>query len=390
MEKKVWIFQYKKDLQRVGAQRASWYVGWYDQRNKRHAESCGPGSAGKKKADRRLRRIQSELDMRVHQPRGNKRWSQFRMEYETEFYPGLAPRSVVQVKAALNHFERISKPGLMESINAHTIDSFVSARRQERGKKPGSTLSPATINKDLRHIKAALKIAAEWGYLANVPKIRMVREPEKLICFVTPEHFQLIYKRATPLARMPVIPGQPYDASAWWEALVATCYMTGWRIGELLALRTEDVDLKASTVITRYQDNKGSRDELVPVHPVVMEHLKHLLADHSHVFQWPHDEKTLWTEFGRIQREAGIKLTCRENHEHTLACHVYGFHDLRRAFATVNAKQMKAETLQKIMRHKSYKTTLSYVNLSEQVEEAVSQMPVPEVLRKDEETEDPS
>ena len=43
---------------------------------------------------------------------------------------------------------------------------------------------------------------------------------------------------------------------------------------------------------------------------------------------------------------------------------------------------MKPETLQKLMRHKAYKTTLGYINLAEQVQEAVDQMPIPEPLRK--------
>jgi len=60
----------------------------------------------------------------------------------------------------------------------------------------------------------------------------------------------------------------------------------------------------------------------------------------------------------------------------------YGFHDLRRAFATVNAKRMKPEVLQKMMRHKSYKTTLGYVNLTEQIMEAAAQLGVPDVLKK--------
>jgi integrase len=77
-------------------------------------------------------------------------------------------------------------------------------------------------------------------------------------------------------------------------------------------------------------------------------------------------------------------VTCSGEHEHTKACHVYGFHDLRRAFATVNAPRLKPETLQKLMRHRSYITTLGYINLASQLDDAITSMPVPKVLQKEE------
>lgn len=106
------------------------------------------------------------------------------------------------------------------------------------------------------------------------------------------------------------------------------------------------------------------------------------------MFRWGHDERTLWEEFGRIQREAGIKLHCPDNHEHTPACHVYGFHDFRPAFATVNAPRMKPEALQKLMRHKSYLTTHGYVNLTNQLDEAVKSISTPETLKQPDEAKD--
>ena len=75
-------------------------------------------------------------------------------------------------------------------------------------------------------------------------------------------------------------------------------------------------------------------------------------------------------------------------HEHTKACHIYGFHDFRRAFATVNAPRLKPETLQKLMRHRSYITTLGYINLASQLDDAITSMPVPKVLRKGEAKDD--
>ena len=382
MDKKVWVFQYPAEVRKKGAAKASWYVGWYDLDNKRRAESCGAGARGKNKAEKRQRHIQGALDHGVYQNQNKKMWKEFRQEYEARILPNLAPRSRDQIKAALDHFERLCKPGRMENITTQTIDQFVSGRRLERGRNPKSVVSPATVNQGLRHLKAALRIALEWEYLLKMPKIRLVREPEKLVQYVIPEHFAKIYSEATVLAKIPQHPGQGFTPEQWWKALVTAAYMTGWRIRELLALRWEDVDLVAGKVITRHQDNKGKRDEHVPVHPVVIEQFRAIHNDGQHVFPWNYAERKLWVEFGRIQRAVGIHLVCRESHQHTDACHVYGFHDLRRSFATVNAKGLKPEVLQKMMRHRAYKTTLGYINLAEQIEEAVQGLGIPDVLQK--------
>ena len=78
---------------------------------------------------------------------------------------------------------------------------------------------------------------------------------------------------------------------------------------------------------------------------------------------------------------AGIHLPCHEKHEHTDACYLYGFHDLRRAFATVNAETLSADALQALMRHKSYQTTRRYINMAQQISRSVEHLYVPEILR---------
>jgi integrase len=163
--------------------------------------------------------------------------------------------------------------------------------------------------------------------------------------------------------------------------------MTGLRVGEILAMKTEDLSLDRGELIARWDDTKADRDEVVPLHAVVVEHLRRVVGNDPLVFPWGHDPRTLWVEFTRIQGEAGIHLTCREKHEHTPSCHVYGFHDFRRAFATVNAPRLKPEVLQRLMRHKSYQTTQKfYINPTSQMEDAVSQMPVPGSLKRDRST----
>src|SRR5262249_43245381 len=159
-------------------------------------------------------------------------------------------------------FERIIKPLRVFAINAQHTDDYAAARRQERSHmRRGELVSPATINKELRHIKAALSAAHEWGYLPKLVRIRMEKEPQKLPTYCTPEHFAAIYQACEEAARWPE--DQPYAAGDWWRGLLMTAFLTGWRIGSLLALRRADVDLDAGTALSRARENKGKRDQLI-------------------------------------------------------------------------------------------------------------------------------
>jgi hypothetical protein len=86
--------------------------------------------------------------------------------------------------------------------------------------------------------------------------------------------------------------------------------------------------------------DKGKRDELVKLHSVVADHLPKLAGFSPVAFARNHNERTLYTQFARIQEAAKIKLPCDREHKHTRYCHLYGFHDLRRTFATISADKL--------------------------------------------------
>jgi hypothetical protein len=73
---------------------------------------------------------------------------------------------------AFDHFERLVNPAKTYFITSHHIDHYVAKRRQDRGLRPGSLVSVATINKELRHLRADFGIAKDWGYMPAVPRIR--------------------------------------------------------------------------------------------------------------------------------------------------------------------------------------------------------------------------
>jgi integrase len=380
MKRTAWVYQKPAQVRELGANRASWYVGWYDLDRRRKSESCGPGFVGQKTAEARRHELEKKFRAGTDEIRTDVTWEQFRSEYVDKILSGKRVRSSDEALTSLTHFERIVKPHRVCTIRTTDIDNFIAARRSEAGKKRGDVVSPATINKDLRHIKAALAKAKRWNYIAQLPEFTMQKVTKKLVVYVVAEHFAAIYQ-ACSHAKRPR--DQAYAAADWWRGLLVMGYMTGWRIGDMLALGREDVDLDAGTAITRGEDNKGGRDELIRLHPVVVQHLRKLAGFDPRIFPWNHHRRTLDVEFLRIQEKAGIHLPCRKSHTHTPACHVYGFHDLRRAFATMNADRLTPDALQALMRHKSYLTTQVYINMAPQIDEAVAGLHVPEVLREE-------
>ena len=373
---RAWIFQDHRQEQKLG-NKCPWSVGWIDPEGRRRSKKIGSKSLAQKHS----RKLEGELASGFYQTEPRKKWTEFRSEYELKILSGIAAGTRRSTLEALDHFERIIKPIRLDRVKTQTIDDYVARRRTEPGKKKGDTVSPATINKELRHLKAVLNVAHDWEYLPTAPKIRMVKEAKKLVLYVSPDHFAAIYG-ACDEARLPRLNAEHLNAIDWWRALITMCYMTGWRISEPLALRRDDLDLKQGTAITRADDNKGKRDELVPLHSIVVEHLQKIVSFTDVVFQWPHHRRSLDTEFHRIQRAAGIHLHCHSDHEHTPTCHVYGFHDLRRAFATMNAETLSAEALQALMRHKSYQTTQRYINMARQLNRSVENLHVPEVFKR--------
>lgn len=143
------------------------------------------------------------------------------------------------------------------------------------------------------------------------------------------------------------------------------------------------VNFKTGAVTIRAATSKGRRDEIDKLPQTAIDHLKGLPGFGALIFEWPEGRKKLWEEFRRIQTAAGIELPCPDEDKHkcTTACHRYGFHALRRAYATLNVNRLDAPTLQRKMSHKAFATTLGYINLANRMQESAAEVFVPDVLK---------
>ena len=61
----------------------------------------------------------------------------------------------------------------------------------------------------------------------------------------------------------------------------------------------------------------------------------------------------------------------------------YGFHDLRRGFATMNADRLTPDALQILMQHQDYQTTQRYINMARQMKPTVQNLYLPDVTEKE-------
>ncbi len=367
--KRVWIFQSTRQVRKHGPKNSSWFIGFIDLNGTRQQKWCGRGTAGKKLASRLRLQVQAELIAGTYESEEKKSWEDFRQVYQKRIMDGMEPGTWEVTRSALDMFERISKPKMMRAISDGTIADFIAARRKhKRSKKSNQDISPATINKELRCLRAALRKASKWGFLPKMPDIPFLKEPGKIPDYVTPEHFGALYGACDTLKE----PRQlPFPTGDWWRGLLMFAYMTGWRIGSILSLQWEHVDLEQGTALSLAKDNKGKRDQRIPLHPVIVEHLRKLRSFDARVFPWAKDRRKLFTHLHRLQDTAGVKPEGGKPY--------YGFHSLRRAFATMNADRMTGDTLQALMQHKDYQTTQRYINLARQLRPTVQDLFVPKV-----------
>jgi integrase len=133
------------------------------------------------------------------------------------------------------------------------------ARKLEEGKAPKS------INNYLTILRRTLSIARKWGRIEFVPGFDWMKAPK-------PEFDFLDFEEAERLVSA---------ADGEWKTMVLVALRTGLRLGELRALRWQDVDLVAGRLRVRQAvaedilgTPKSGRAREVPLSPETVKALK--------------------------------------------------------------------------------------------------------------------
>ena len=231
---KVWVARFREPV--IGASGETEFV--------RRSEILGPVADLPTRHDAetvlsdRLRRINSS----DYHPRSCCSFRSFVQEWEAQAHPSLKYATQAHYKYVVNtHLLPVFGNVQLRLISRESIQTFL-AEKLKQG------LSWGTVKHCRATLGTILGTAEFWGYIENNPvrKTRLPRRglrPEKTV--LTPEQLSSL------LQRLP----EPSGSLVWLLLL------TGLRIGELLALRWQDVDLQAGFLRVSRTLYEGRFDE---------------------------------------------------------------------------------------------------------------------------------
>jgi integrase len=184
----------------------------------------------------------------------------------------------------------------------------------------------------------------EWGYLKNNPAkpVKLLKEPPGRLRYLEAEEIKRVLDRCNDDLRVPYL-----------GPIVMAALHTGMRLGEIVGLRWDDIDLRHRLItITKTKNNER---KTIPINDVLYEELSRLPrhVTSAYVFCHPDGARILRIDrsFHSALKRAGIDQ--------------FRFHDLRHSFASHLAMRgVPLETIGVLLGHKDPKMTKRYAHLS--------------------------
>src|SRR6266508_976941 len=173
---------------------------------------------------------------------------------------------------SVDEYRRILERVLLPEFGTDTplVDITASRISEHRGRRLAATsvrrrdadgqaraLSAASINRPLALLRHLLRMARdEWEILEDAPRVRLEREPQGHLRWLS-EAEEVRLLEACRRSRTP-----------WLLGLVTVAMETGMRLGEILALTWEQIELGGRGVI-RLERTKSGRRREIPMRPAV-------------------------------------------------------------------------------------------------------------------------
>lgn len=203
-----------------------------------------------------------------------------------------------------------------------------------------------SVNKEHANITAMWRFANRRGAVTSWPTVgrdpEPQREPQAWLESELRQLFAEVGKEAGMIGKA--------KACDWWRALLLCLWDTSERIGAIVSLRWQDVDLKDGWVLCRAENRKGGRqDRLYRISKETIAALKSIKKAPGLCFPWPHTKTYLWDRLGIICARAGLPDDARSK-----------FHRIRRTVASYY--EAAGGNATELLGHSSRKITEKYLD----------------------------
>jgi integrase len=154
------------------------------------------------------------------------------------------------------------------------------------------------------------RFIALWNYACRQDYLRIHSETAKLteakrvpIAWTRPQLAQLFQECSKQTGHVAGVP-----AADWWHSLHAVLWDTGERIGAVLAVRWEWIDLHSRHLTIPAEARKGGQNDLQwELHPTTIALLLRIREPaRKLVWPFPFDPSTLWNRYKRLLESAGL------------------------------------------------------------------------------------
>ena len=220
----------------------------------------------------------------------------------------------------------------LNEISPRLIEEYRAKRLKE--------VSPARVNRLVATLKCMFNKAKMWGRFSGdnpVTKVKMLKENNERTRFLEKEEIVKLLSNCAP-SLLPI---------------VVIALNTGMRLGELLGLKWQDIDMKRG-MIYLYNTKNGEKREIpanVKVRTALLKLRRHPNSEFVFCLRNGQPRTQIRSPFFTATDKSGITN--------------FHFHDLRHTFAShLVMSGVDLNTVRELLGHKSMKMTLRYSHLS--------------------------
>jgi integrase len=239
---------------------------------------------------------------------------------------------------------------LLPALGVRRIDA-IGPREIEalKASELASGLSKKTVNNILTVLRNILDVAAEWRVIATTPRVKWLRTDRQRFRF-------LDFDEADRLVTAT-------GGDDLGHAMIVLAMNTGLRLGEILALRWDAVDLKAGRLHVREAAARGivgtpksGRAREVPLNDTAIA----MLRSHKHL----RGPLVFCTDGGGMLTKGEAKAPLRRA-QRRAGIVALGWHDLRHTFAShLVMRGVSIKAVQELLGHATIEMTMRYAHLA--------------------------